>query len=356
MKVETIAIHAGNQIDPSTGAAIQPITLSTTFQRGADGGYPSGYMYTRVGNPNRTSLENVLSKLEYGADASVFSSGNAAGGAVFQALDPGSHIIAPTDMYHGLRNLLNVVYKDILKINYVDMSDLKAVRNAITEQTKLIWLETPSNPLLKITDIEEVCKIAKEHQVMVCCDNTFATPIFQNPLKLGADLVMHSTTKYLGGHSDALGGAIITKEKNAFWERLRTVQEMSGAVMSPFDCYLTVRGIKTLPYRMRGHQDNAIKLAEFLAGHPNVEEVFFPGFGGMLSFLVKGDEANAHQVANSTKIFTQATSLGGVESLIEHRASIEGPDTKTPKNLIRISVGLEHFEDLIADLDSAMRS
>lgn len=354
MKIETIAIHAGNQIDPVTGAAIQPITLSTTFQRGEDGGYPSGYMYTRIANPNRTSLENVLTKLESGADASVFSSGNAAGGGVFQALEPGSHVIAPTDMYHGLRNLLNVIYKGILEVDYVDMSDLEAVRKAITTKTKLIWLETPSNPLLKITDIAQICKIAKEHKVMVCCDNTFATPIFQNPLKLGADLVMHSTTKYLGGHSDALGGAIITREKNAFWERLRNVQEMSGAVMSPFDCYLTVRGIKTLPYRMRGHQDNAIKLAEFLGKHPKVDEVFFPGFGGMLSFLVKGDEASAHKVANSTKVFTQATSLGGVESLIEHRASIEGPDTKTPRNLIRISVGLENIEDLIEDINSAM--
>jgi len=356
MKIETIAIHAGNQIDAATGAAIQPITLSTTFQRGEDGGYPSGYMYTRIANPNRTSLENVLTKLENGADASVFSSGNAAGSAVFQALEPGSHILAPTDMYHGLRNLLNVVYKGILEIDYVDMFDLEAVRSAITSKTMLIWLETPSNPLLKTSDIEAISKIAKEYQIMVCCDNTFATPIFQNPLKLGADLVMHSTTKYLGGHSDALGGAIVTKEKNTFWNRIRGIQELSGAVLSPFDCYLTVRGIKTLPYRMRGHQENAIKLAAFLKAHQKVDQVFFPGFGGMLSFLVKGGNDKAHKVANSTKIFTQATSLGGVESLIEHRASIEGPDTKTPRNLLRISVGLENIEDLIDDIDLAIKT
>jgi len=356
MKIETIAIHAGNQIDAATGAAIQPITLSTTFQRGEDGGYPGGYMYTRIANPNRTSLENVLSKLEDGVDASVFSSGNAAGGAVFQALDPGSHVIAPTDMYHGLRNLLNVVYKNILEITYVDMSDLHAVKKAITNKTKLIWLETPSNPLLKISDIEAIVKIAKEHQVKVCCDSTFATPVFQNPLKLGADLVMHSTTKYLGGHSDALGGAIITKEKDDFWKKIRNIQELSGAVLSPFDCYLTVRGIKTLPYRMRGHQENAQKLTAFLESHAEVEKVFYPGFGGMLSFLVKGGKDKAHKVANSTKIFTQATSLGGVESLIEHRASIEGPDTKTPRNLLRVSVGLENIEDLIEDIDLAIRT
>lgn len=354
MKVETIAIHAGNRIDESTGAVIEPITLSTTYERGEDGGYPSGYMYTRIANPNRTSLEKVLAQLEYGAAASAFSSGNAAGGAVFQALLPGSHVLAPTDMYHGLRNLLNVVYKGILEIDYVDMSNLQEVRNSIKENTRLIWLETPSNPLLKLSDIKAITDLSKGHGIIVCCDNTFATPIFQNPLKLGADLVMHSTTKYLGGHSDTLGGALITKEKDEFWERILKVQELSGAVLSPFDCYLTVRGIKTLPYRMRGHLENAKKLTTFLESHPKVEEVFYPGFGGMLSFLVKEGEAKAAEVANATKIFTQATSLGGVESLIEHRATIEGPDTKTPRNLLRISVGLENIEDLIEDISSAI--
>jgi len=354
MKIETIAIHAGNRIDAATGAVIEPITLSTTYQRGEDGGYPSGYMYTRIANPSRTSLEKVLSKLEYGVAASAFSSGNAAGAAVFQALLPGSHVLAPTDMYHGLRNLLNVVYKGILEIDYVDMSDIQEVQNSIKENTRLIWLETPSNPLLKLSDIKAIADISKDQQIIVCCDNTFATPIFQNPLKLGADLVMHSTTKYLGGHSDTLGGALITKEKNEFWERILKVQELSGAVLSPFDCYLTVRGIKTLPYRMRGHLENAKQLTAFLEYHSKVEEVFYPGFGGMLSFLVKGGETEAAKVANSTKIFTQATSLGGVESLIEHRATIEGPNTKTPRNLLRLSVGLENIEDLIEDISLAI--
>jgi len=356
MKIETIAIHAGNQVDPSSRAAIQPITLSTTFERGEDGGYPSGYMYTRIANPNRTSLENVLAKLEQGADASAFSSGNAAGGAVFQALEPGSHVLAPNDMYHGLRNLLKVVYQGVLRVDFVDMSDLEAVRGAIRSETKLIWLESPSNPLLKITDIEAVCRMAKEAGIRVCCDNTFATPVFQNPLLLGADLVMHSTTKYLGGHSDALGGALITREKDAFWQHIRQVQELSGAVLSPFDCYLTVRGIKTLPYRMRGHDENARRLVAFLESHPLVEAIYYPGYGGMLSFQVEGDEPRARKLANSTRIFTQATSLGGVESLIEHRASIEGPDTLTPRNLLRVSVGLENSEDLIADLQYALET
>ena len=235
MKIETIAIHAGNLIEPGA-AAIQPITLSTTFQRGNDGSYPSGYMYTRIANPNRIALENVLALLEGGEDACAFSSGNAAGAAVFQALEPGSHIIAPSDMYHGLRNQLKVVYKGLLDVDFVDMSDLEAVENAIKSNTKLIWIETPSNPLLLVSDIAAICNLAHDKDIKVCCDNTFATPVFQNPLKLGADLVMHSTTKYLGGHSDALGGGVITHKKDAFWERVRAVQEHSGAVISPFDC------------------------------------------------------------------------------------------------------------------------
>jgi cystathionine gamma-synthase len=370
MKLETIAIHSGNDIDKGNKAVIQPITLSTTFERAEDGGYEGGYIYTRAGNPNRKSLENVLAQLEKGADGAAFSSGNAAGSAVFQALEPGSHIIAPDDMYHGLRNCINEVFKGVLQVDFVDLSDLSGLEHAIRQHTKLIWVETPSNPLLKISDISAITNIARSKNIKVCCDNTFATPIFQNPLELGADIVMHSTTKYLGGHSDVLGGALITKEKDAFWESIRRNQELAGAVPSPFDCYLTVRGIKTLPYRMRGHAENARKLADYLNDHSQVEGVFFPGlithpgheiarqqmsdFGGMLSFLVKGGEEKAKKVANSTKVFTQATSLGGVESLIEHRASLEGPQSKTPGNLLRVSVGLENIDDLIDDLGQAL--
>lgn len=372
MKIETIAIHAGNQIDKGNKAVIQPITLSTTFERAEDGSYPSGYIYSRSNNPNRYSLENVLAKLENGAAAAAFSSGNAAGMTVFQSLDPGSHIICPDDMYHGLRNQLKQVFNKNLEFDFIDMSDLGLVEAGIKPNTKLIWLETPSNPLLKITDIAAIVTIAKKTSVKTVCDNTFATPVLQRPLEMGADLVMHSTTKYLGGHSDVLGGALIARETNEWWLKLKQIQEMGGAVPSPFDCYMTVRGIKTLPYRMKGHVENTVKLADFLENSLQVEAVFYPGSashpqyeiarkqmsagGGMLSFLVKGGAEEARAVVNEVKIFTQATSLGGVESLIEHRASVEGPDTKTPQNLLRVSVGLENVDDLIEDLFIALSS
>lgn len=372
MKLETIAIHAGNKIDQHSKAVIQPLTLSTTYQRGEDGGYAEGYIYTRMDNPNRRSLENVLSKLENGADACMFSSGNAAACAVFQALSPGSHIIAPDDMYHGLRNQLLQVFKGILDIDFTDLSDIIAVEALVRPKTRLIWIETPSNPLLKISDIQELVKLAKKHQLIVACDNTFSTPVFQQPLNLGCDLVMHSTTKYLSGHSDVLGGALITATKNELWEKIRNIQVLAGAVPSPFDCYMTVRSIKTLAYRMRGHAQNAARIADFLEKSNYVEKVFYPGleshtghetakkqmssFGGMLSFLVSGGADEALKIVNAVKVFTQATSLGGVESLVEHRASIEGPDTKTPGNLIRVSVGLENIDDLIEDLEQAFKS
>ncbi|HYK77077.1 MAG TPA: aminotransferase class V-fold PLP-dependent enzyme [Daejeonella sp.] len=372
MKLETIAIHAGNKIDADSHAAIQPITLSTTFERGADGGYPGGYIYTRAANPNRNSLEQVLQQLEGGADACAFSSGNAAGSAVFQALEAGSHILAPHDMYHGLRNQINEVFKDRIQVDYIDLTAIHTVKNYIRPNTRLLWIETPSNPLLKISDIQALVAIAKAHHITVVCDNTFATPLFQRPLELGCDMVMHSTTKYLGGHSDVLGGALITREKTEFWQKIRNVQELGGAVPAPFDCYMTVRGIKTLPYRMKAHASNALQFAEYLQKHPAIEKVYYPGlkdhpefeiaqkqmkgFGGMVSFLVKGGAREALHVVNQVKIFTQATSLGGVESLIEHRASVEGPNTKTPQNLIRVSVGLENIEDLIEDISQALQS
>ncbi len=370
MKIETIAIHAGNTIDEYNKAAIQPITLSTTFERGEDGGYPGGFVYSRADNPNRKSLENVIAKLEGADEAAAFSSGNAAGGAVFQALGPGVHLIAPDDMYHGLRNQLLQVFSGIIDVDFVDLSNLTAIKNAIKPTTKLIWIETPSNPLLKVCDITAITDLAKNQGIMVVCDNTFSTPMLQRPLDLGCDLVMHSTTKYLGGHSDVIGGALATKENNDFWKKIKSVQVLSGAVPAPFDCYLTVRGIKTLPYRMKAHNENAVILANFLDSHELVEKVYYPGlmnhpgheiakkqmkgFGAMLSFLVKGGSDEARKVVNSVKLFIQATSLGGVESLIEHRASVEGPDTKTPHNLIRVSVGLENSEDLIEDLNQAL--
>lgn len=370
MKIETIAIHAGNATDEASGAVIQPIVLSTTFERGADGSYPHGHVYSRASNPNRTLLENVLAKLENGVDAACFSSGNAAGMAVFQSLKPGTHIILPDDMYHGLRNQLKNLFAGILEFDFIDVNDGDLLQRHIKPNTGVIWIETPSNPLLKITDIKKVIGIAKKRNIKIVCDNTFATPVFQQPLALGADLVMHSATKYFGGHSDLMGGALITAAKDEWWAKIRQVQEMGGAIPSPMDCYYLARSIKTLPYRMAGHAKNAQLLAEYLEKHPAVERVLYPGlpghpqhdvakaqmsgFGGVLSVCFNGGETEARRIVNSLKLFTQATSLGGVESLIEHRASVEGPDTKTPFNLLRISVGLEHIDDLVADMEQAI--
>jgi cystathionine gamma-synthase len=370
MHLETIAIHAGNHVDETSGAVVQPIVLATTFERAKDGSFPSGYSYSRAANPNRTILENLLAKLEGGADAASFSSGNAAGMSVFQALPVGTHIIAPDDMYHGLRNQLKLLFAGILTFDFIDINDSDVLEAHIKPETGLIWIETPSNPLLKITDIRKVVEIAAKKGIKVACDNTFATPVCQKPLDLGADLVMHSCTKYFGGHSDLMGGALITKEKDDWWEKIRLVQTMGGAIPSPMDCYLLARSMKTLPYRIRGHVHNAQLLAEYLEKHPKIESVMYPGlpshpqhhiaknqmtgFGGMLSFCVKGGEQEAVKVINSLKLFTRATSLGGVESLIEHRATVEGPDTKTPFNLLRVSVGLEHIDDLIGDMEQAL--
>jgi len=370
MKTETIAIHAGNLTHSTTGDVTPPISLSTTFFRDENGGYPGGHMYSRVSNPNRSALEQVMADLEKGEESCAFSSGNTAGMSVFQALAPGSHIIAPDDMYWGFKKQLLSIFAGILEIDFVDQTQLHSIESHIKSNTAMIWMETPSNPLLKVTDIAALSVIAKKHRLILACDSTFASPCFQNPILHGADIVMHSSTKYIGGHSDVLGGILVTAVKNEFWDKIRNIQQIGGAVPSPFDCYLLLRSIKTLPYRMRGHAENGMALAQYLAGHPKIEAVFYPGlpshpqheiakkqmsaFGGMLSILVKGDAANARRVVNTVKLFAQATSLGGVESLIEHRASVEGPDTKTPQNLIRVSVGLEHIDDLIADLSAAL--
>lgn len=372
MHIETLAIHAGNHTDEGSNAVIQPIIMSTTFVRGAEGDYPKGYIYSRAANPNRAALENVLAKLEMGEDAAAFSSGNAAGMAVFQSLKPGTHIIAPDDMYHGLRNQLKTLFAGILEFDFIDLTQTDTFEQTIKSNTGLLWIETPSNPLLKISDISALTQIAHQHNIKVVCDNTFASPICQLPLTHGADLVMHSSTKYFGGHSDLTGGVLITPKKDEWWQRIRQVQEMGGAIPAPMDCYWLTRSIKTLPYRIKGHVHNATLLSQYLSEHPKVEMVMYPGleshpqhqlakkqmlsYGGMLSFIVKGGADEARKVVNTVKLFTQATSLGGVESLIEHRASVEGPDTKTPLNLLRVSVGLEHIDDLIEDLSVALQT
>src|SRR5258706_3088534 len=370
-KIETTAVHAGRRIDPSTGAVTPPIHLSTTFERGPDGEYPLGFSYSREDNPNRRALEECLSALEGGKEALAFSSGLAVVTALAQGLEPGDHILAPDDVYYGLRKVIGEVFaKSRLEISYVDMTNLDAVRSAIRPSTRLVWVETPSNPLMKITDLAGIAGIARKANAISVCDGTFATPILQRPFEQGIDMVTHSTTKYVGGHSDVVGGALITKFDNYLFERARKSQKFGGAVPSPFDCWLTLRGVDTLPCRMRAHSENAGKIAAYLQGHPAVEAVHYPGlsghpghaiaarqmsgFGGRLSAQVRGGREQAMQVAARVRLFTRATSLGGPHSFIEHRASIEGSQTKTPQNLLRISIGLENAGDLIADLDQAL--
>jgi cystathionine gamma-synthase len=369
-RIETLAVHAGHAIDAATGAVATPIHLSTTFERDAEGGYPHGYSYGRSANPTRHALEQGLAALEGGEDAAAFGSGLAASSAILQALAPGDHVIAPTDVYHGMTKLLRDVFvRWGLDVSFVDMTKPDEITKAVGSKTKLLWVETPSNPQLKITDIARVVEIAHAAGAICACDNTWA-PIVQRPLDLGADLVMHATTKYLGGHSDVTGGVVIAKAKTGFLERVREIQTTGGAVPSPFDCWLILRGMRSLPWRMRAHSDNASKVANWLADHPRVETVHYPGlaahagheiaarqmsaFSGMLSFEVRGGREAALRVAAKTEIFIRATSLGGVESLIEHRASIKGEDPRTPQGLLRLSVGLEHPDDLIEDLAQAL--
>ncbi|MDB5779896.1 MAG: cysD1 3 [Polaromonas sp.] len=370
-KFETLAVHAGHAVDASTGAVTEAIHLSTTFERDADGGYSRGFLYSRNHNPNRNALEAALAALEGGAGGAAFGSGLAAVTAVFQGLAPGDHVIAPVDIYHGTANVLKHLFaKWGVTASFIDMTNLDTIRSALTPQTKIIWIETPSNPLLQCVDIAAIAEIAHAHGARAIADNTFASPVLQQPLALGCDMVMHATTKYLGGRSDVLGGAVVTRADDAHFAQLRTAQLFGGAVPSPFDCWLVMRSLPTLPYRMQAHCANATKVAEFLQRHDQVSVVHYPGlegnafhavaarqmsgFGGMLSFEVKGGKTAAMALAANVEIFTRATSLGGVESLIEHRASIEGPESKTPQGLLRVSVGLENADDLIDDLASAL--
>jgi len=371
MRIETLAAHAGHSVDPTTGAVTPPIHLSTTFEREPDGSYRQGFLYARTSNPTRQLLERSLAELEGGASAIAFSSGLAATNAVFQVLAPGDHVIAPEDAYYGTLKLLREVFAPWgLEADACDMSDLSAVERLLRPNTKVVWVETPSNPLLRVVDIAALAGLA--HRVGARCvvDNTWATPVLQRPLALGADLVMHSTTKYLGGHSDLIGGALVSRVDDDYTAKLRNLQGLGGAIPSPFDCWLLLRGIRSLPWRMRGHCANAEAVARFLSTHPAIEAVHFPGlsshpghdlaarqmsdFGGMLSIQVHGGESAAIALTNRLTLFTRATSLGGPESLIEHRASVEGPTTISPRNLLRVSVGLENAEDLIEDLERAL--
>lgn len=372
MKFETKSIHIGRDVEANTGEVAPAIHLSTTYERNPDGNYPLGYSYIRPDNPSRRALEDCIAALEDGAVALAFASGSAASLAAFSVLRAGDHVVAPIESYHGTaKQLRDIVAQWGVECSFVDMTQTAAVQAAMRANTRLIWIETPSNPMLNISDIRAITALGKAHGALVCCDNTFATPVMQLPFELGVDLVMHSTTKYFGGHSDVMGGAVIVREHGALADQLRDYQATSGAVPSPFDCWLVRRSLTTLAWRMRAQTANAQRVAEFLSRHPRVTQTFYPGldshpghsiaraqmsggFGAMVSFCVGGTRADAFAVAARTKIFTRATSLGGVESLIEHRASVEGPHTVTPETLLRLSVGLEHADDLIADLDQAL--
>ncbi|CAD2071279.1 cystathionine gamma-synthase [Jeotgalicoccus coquinae] len=374
MRFETKAIHAGRQVDPVTGAVTTPLHLSTTYERSADGSYTDGFMYSRGDNPNRRSLEECLTALEEGYDSVTFASGMAAISAVIESLpqDMPQRIILPDDMYFGVLTLLNET--DIgrrFDIVTADMSNIEDLKAAVkSEPTGLIWIETPSNPQIKIIDIAAVVSIAKEAGAVTVVDNTTATPVLQNPLSLGADFSLHSVTKYIGGHSDLLLGAVVAKEDSPMLQNLRTWQHAKGAVPSSFDCWLALRGVQTLSARMSVHCSGAKIIADFLNQHDKVEAVYYPGllkhpghdiaasqmsdFGGLMSFKVKGKAEAALKVANTVKIFTQATSLGGTHSYIEHRASVEKELTKAPDTLLRLSVGLENVQDLQEDLAQAL--
>jgi cystathionine gamma-lyase len=378
MKKATQFIHAGAHPDPGTGAIMTPIFQTSTYVQEAPGVH-KGYEYARSQNPTRAALEEALAVIEEGRFGLAFSSGVAATDAVMKLLKPGDEVICGNDMYGGTYRLFSKIFQKFgIVFHYVDMTDLKNVAAAVTPASRLIWAETPTNPLMNIADIKGLASIAKANNILLCVDNTFASPALQNPLSLGADIVMHSATKYLSGHSDVIQGALVINDK-ALRDELYFIQKSCGAVPGPMDCFLVLRGIKTLGIRMERHSLNGEKIAHFLKAHPAVKKIYWPGFsdhpgheiaksqmlgfGGMISFELKNDTMEAaRKVLSSTKLFSLAESLGGVESLINHPASMTHasiPREERIKNglsdtLIRLSVGIEDAEDLIADLEQAM--
>jgi cystathionine gamma-synthase len=367
---ETRAIHLGQEPDPVTGAVVPPINLASTFAQDAVGA-PRAFEYSRSGNPTRASLETALAGLEGAAHGFAFASGLAATDAILRQLAPGDHVVLPDDAYGGTYRLVNAVHRPAgLTFTSVDLTDIDALRAACSDRTRLIWLETPSNPRLRVIDIAAVSAVAHEHGAWCAVDNTFATPYLQRPVELGADIVVHSTTKYLGGHSDVVGGfAALAPGLDALAEGIAFVQNATGAVPGPFDCYLVLRGLKTLSVRMDRHSENAAHVAAFLRDHEAVAEVFYPDGelaakqmrapGGMVSFTVAGGEDDAVRVAGATRVFTLAESLGAVESLIEHparmtHASVVGSPLAVDPALVRLSVGLESVADLVDDLRRAL--
>lgn len=370
-KFETLAIKSIENTFSNSKPVSTPIYLSSTYERNNDGSYANDLVYSRANNPNRAIVENSIAQLENGAYAIAFSSGMAAVSAIIQSLKAGDHIILPDDIYFAIKKLMDEVYAPWnITYDLVNMVDLKAVEKAIQPTTSLIWIETPSNPQLKISDIEAVSKIAHKNNAICVVDNTWLTPVFQNPLALGADIVVHSTTKYFGGHSDVIGGCVVLNN-GKISQKLKTIQALSGAVPAPFDCWLIARGIQTLHLRVTKQAENAFKLAQFLENHSKIEKVLYPGleshpqhltakkqqhngYGAMLSVLIKSTKESTIKLSTQLQLFTLATSLGGVESLVEHRKSIEGETSPTPDNLLRVSVGIEHIDDLINDWEQAL--
>ena len=376
-RFETRAIHAGCEPDSGTGAIMTPIFQTSTYVQESPGKH-KGYDYSRTHNPTRTALEKNIASLEEGKYGLAFSSGMSAITAITHMLSAGDHIICSDDVYGGTFRLFDKVLKKFnLEFDFIDLTSLQSLERYIKNTTKLVWLESPSNPLLKLIDIEATARTAKSHGIITVVDNTFATPFFQKPLKLGADIVMHSTTKYLNGHSDVIGGALVMNEQELY-EKLQFLQNAAGGVPGPFDCFLVLRGIKTLAIRMERHAENALKIAQFLENHPKVRKVIYPGlsshpqhelakkqmtgFGGIITFFIKGGLEAARRFLERVKIFSLAESLGGVESLIEHPAIMT--HASLPKEvrekigisdeLIRVSVGIEHVDDLISDLKQAL--
>ncbi len=371
MRLETLAIHAGGEPDRETGAVSPPIHLATTFRHGPAAERLAGYEYQREGDPTNDRLRAALAALEGGEAALSFASGMAAITALLESLAPGARIVIPDDCYAGLRVLCAEFLPERgVQVRTVDMGDLDALHEACRDGVDLLWAETPSNPLMKICDIAALAGIARDHGALLVCDNTFASPVLQQPLVLGADVVMHSTTKYFGGHSDVLGGALVFARRDELFGKVAHRLHITGATLAPFSAWLTLRGFRSLPARMSLHCANARRVADHLAARPQVRQVNYPGlsshpghaiaasqmrdFGGMLSLQLRGGRDAALAMAGALRVFTNATSLGGCESLIEHRASVEGADPVSPQDLLRISVGLEHIDDLLADLTQAL--
>jgi cystathionine gamma-synthase len=369
---ETRVVHAGAGPDRVTGAVVPPIHLATTFVRDEENQLVSPYLYSRYANPTRDALEGALAALEGGAAAAAFASGLAAATAVFQMLRPGDHVVLPEGVYSGVRSLVTThVAAWGITSEFVDEGDAAAYAAAIARRPPaLVWIETPSNPMWRVADIAAVSAAAHAAGARVVVDNTVATPLGQSPLALGADVVMHATTKGLGGHSDVLGGALVAREDDAWFARLREVVKLTGGVAAPFDCWLVLRGIRTLAVRTARQWANAQRIAEALAAHPSVSAVHYPGlpahpqhalaarqmhgFGSMLSLEVAGGREAALRFVGRVRLWTRATSLGGCESLIEHRKTVEAPETPTPESLVRLSVGVEHVDDLLGDLVEAL--